>query len=106
MTACLIVISSLFGICYSIFSPEKFVYLEGSLRIYNPLLCLNRCFSFGIGEGASSALITGLAENGSGHAQFITGTERMQAKVRLGSSQTVTKNKQTYLVLQLNGLKS
>ncbi|XP_060758846.1 von Willebrand factor A domain-containing protein 5A-like [Neoarius graeffei] len=41
----------------------------------------HRCFSFGIGEGASSALITGLAENSSGHAQFITGTERMQAKV-------------------------
>ncbi|KAK3558297.1 hypothetical protein QTP86_014682 [Hemibagrus guttatus] len=40
-----------------------------------------RCFSFGIGEGASSALITGLAENSSGHAQFITGTDRMQAKV-------------------------
>ncbi|XP_060770419.1 von Willebrand factor A domain-containing protein 5A-like isoform X3 [Neoarius graeffei] len=41
----------------------------------------HRCFSFGIGEGASSALITGLAENSSGHAQFITGTDRMQAKV-------------------------
>ncbi|XP_053541503.1 von Willebrand factor A domain-containing protein 5A isoform X2 [Ictalurus punctatus] len=41
----------------------------------------HRCFSFGIGEGASSALITGLAENSSGHAQFITGNERMQAKV-------------------------
>ncbi|XP_060770424.1 von Willebrand factor A domain-containing protein 5A-like isoform X2 [Neoarius graeffei] len=41
----------------------------------------HRCFSFGIGEGASSALITGLAENCSGHAQFITGTDRMQAKV-------------------------
>ncbi len=41
-----------------------------------------RCFSFGIGEGASTALITGMAREGSGHAQFITGTDRMQPKVR------------------------
>ncbi|XP_063061446.1 von Willebrand factor A domain-containing protein 5A-like isoform X1 [Engraulis encrasicolus] len=41
----------------------------------------HRCFSFGIGEGASTALITGLAKEGSGHAQFITGTDRMQPKV-------------------------
>ncbi|XP_041660276.1 von Willebrand factor A domain-containing protein 5A-like isoform X2 [Cheilinus undulatus] len=42
---------------------------------------LHRCFSFGIGEGASSALISGLAKEGGGHAQFITGTDRMQPKV-------------------------
>ncbi|KAG9331962.1 hypothetical protein JZ751_016319, partial [Albula glossodonta] len=41
----------------------------------------HRCFSFGIGEGASSALIKGMAKEGSGHAQFITGTDRMQPKV-------------------------
>ncbi|XP_031428714.1 von Willebrand factor A domain-containing protein 5A-like [Clupea harengus] len=41
----------------------------------------HRCFSFGIGEGASTALINGLAQEGSGHAQFITGTDRMQPKV-------------------------
>ncbi|TDH15144.1 hypothetical protein EPR50_G00028040 [Perca flavescens] len=39
------------------------------------------CFSFGIGEGASSALINGLAKEGGGHAQFITDTDRMQPKV-------------------------
>uniref|UniRef100_A0A3P9BI21 von Willebrand factor A domain-containing protein 5A-like n=1 Tax=Maylandia zebra TaxID=106582 RepID=A0A3P9BI21_9CICH len=39
------------------------------------------CFSFGIGEGASSALINGMAKEGGGHAQFITGTDRMQPKV-------------------------
>ncbi|XP_041849971.1 von Willebrand factor A domain-containing protein 5A-like [Melanotaenia boesemani] len=38
----------------------------------------HRCFSFGIGEGASPALINGLAKEGGGHAQFITGTDRMQ----------------------------
>ena len=42
---------------------------------------MSRCFSFGIGEGASTALINGLAQEGSGHAQFITGTDRMQPKV-------------------------
>ncbi|KAI9999603.1 hypothetical protein NQD34_018361 [Periophthalmus magnuspinnatus] len=40
-----------------------------------------QCFSFGIGEGASSALIKGLAEEGRGHAQFIIGNDRMQPKV-------------------------
>ncbi|XP_039478332.1 von Willebrand factor A domain-containing protein 5A-like [Oreochromis aureus] len=39
------------------------------------------CFSFGIGEGASCALINGMAKEGGGHAQFITGTDRMQPKV-------------------------
>uniref|UniRef100_A0A672M7E9 von Willebrand factor A domain-containing protein 5A-like n=1 Tax=Sinocyclocheilus grahami TaxID=75366 RepID=A0A672M7E9_SINGR len=41
----------------------------------------HRCFSLGIGEGASAALITGMAREGSGHAQFITDTDRMQPKV-------------------------
>ncbi|XP_051933646.1 von Willebrand factor A domain-containing protein 5A-like [Hippocampus zosterae] len=41
----------------------------------------HRCFSFGIGEGASTALINGLAKEGGGHAQFITGgAQRMRAK--------------------------
>ncbi|XP_041662234.1 von Willebrand factor A domain-containing protein 5A-like [Cheilinus undulatus] len=42
---------------------------------------LHRCFSFGIGERASSALINGLAKEGGGHAQFITSTDRMQPKL-------------------------
>ncbi|XP_041796181.1 von Willebrand factor A domain-containing protein 5A-like isoform X2 [Chelmon rostratus] len=41
----------------------------------------HRCFSFGIGEGASTALVNGLAKEGGGHAQFITGADRMQPKV-------------------------
>uniref|UniRef100_A0A8C1GTB0 VIT domain-containing protein n=1 Tax=Cyprinus carpio TaxID=7962 RepID=A0A8C1GTB0_CYPCA len=45
----------------------------------------HRCFSFGIGEGASAALITGMAREGSGHAQFITDTDRMQPKVKLST---------------------
>ncbi|MGH0158615.1 UNVERIFIED_CONTAM: hypothetical protein FKN15_042401 [Acipenser sinensis] len=42
----------------------------------------HRCFTFGIGEGASTALIKGMARAGSGHPEFITGKDRMQPKVR------------------------
>ncbi|KAK6467762.1 von Willebrand factor A domain-containing protein 5A-like [Huso huso] len=41
----------------------------------------HRCFTFGIGEGASTALIKGMARVGSGHPEFITGKDRMQPKV-------------------------
>ncbi|XP_053092947.1 von Willebrand factor A domain-containing protein 5A isoform X2 [Pangasianodon hypophthalmus] len=67
---------------------QLFIFTDGEVGNTKDVLhCVrsnadfHRCFSFGIGEGASSALITGLAENSSGHSQFITGTERMQAKV-------------------------
>ncbi|XP_046715573.1 von Willebrand factor A domain-containing protein 5A-like isoform X2 [Silurus meridionalis] len=67
---------------------QLFIFTDGEVgNTEHVLQCVrknasfHRCFSFGIGEGASSALITGLAENSSGHAQFITGTESMQAKV-------------------------
>ncbi|XP_070623321.1 von Willebrand factor A domain-containing protein 5A-like isoform X2 [Erythrolamprus reginae] len=40
----------------------------------------HRCFSFGIGEGASTALVKGIARAAGGSAEFITGKERMQAK--------------------------
>ncbi|XP_060770414.1 von Willebrand factor A domain-containing protein 5A-like [Neoarius graeffei] len=67
---------------------QVFIFTDGEVENTKDVLhCVrsnanfHRCFSFGIGEGASSALITGLAENSSGHAQFITGTDRMQAKV-------------------------
>ncbi|KAG5269112.1 hypothetical protein AALO_G00198420 [Alosa alosa] len=41
-------------------------------------------------QGASTALITGLAKEGSGHAQFITGTDRMQPKSSEHSEGSVT----------------
>ncbi|XP_061434452.1 von Willebrand factor A domain-containing protein 5A-like [Lethenteron reissneri] len=41
----------------------------------------HRCFSFGIGDGASTELIKGIAASGGGTAEFITGTERLQCKV-------------------------
>ncbi|XP_009296022.1 von Willebrand factor A domain-containing protein 5A isoform X2 [Danio rerio] len=67
---------------------QLFIFTDGAVGNTKEVLDLvkshahsHRCFSFGIGEGASTALITGLAREGSGHAQFITGSERMQPKV-------------------------
>ncbi|XP_048013487.1 von Willebrand factor A domain-containing protein 5A-like [Megalobrama amblycephala] len=67
---------------------QLFIFTDGEVKNTKEVLDLvkhhahsHRCFSFGIGEGASTALITGMAREGSGHAQFITGTDRMQAKV-------------------------
>ncbi|KAI1893208.1 hypothetical protein AGOR_G00121330 [Albula goreensis] len=67
---------------------QLFIFTDGEVWNTKEVLGLvkknvhtHRCFSFGIGEGASSALIKGMAKEGSGHAQFITGTDRMQPKV-------------------------
>uniref|UniRef100_A0A667Z3T6 von Willebrand factor A domain containing 5A n=1 Tax=Myripristis murdjan TaxID=586833 RepID=A0A667Z3T6_9TELE len=68
---------------------QLFIFTDGEVGDTKEVINLvkknaasHRCFSFGIGEGASSALITGVAKEGGGHAQFITGTDRMQPKVR------------------------
>ncbi|KAF1393787.1 hypothetical protein PFLUV_G00019670 [Perca fluviatilis] len=67
---------------------QLFVFTDGEVWNTKEVIHLvrknsgsHRCFSFGIGEGASSALINGLAKEGGGHAQFITDTDRMQPKV-------------------------
>ncbi|KAM9811854.1 von Willebrand factor A domain-containing protein 5A-like [Syngnathus typhle] len=67
---------------------QLFVFTDGEVGNTKDVTSLvkknsssHRCFSFGIGEGASTALINGLAKEGGGHAQFIAGTDRMQAKV-------------------------
>ncbi|CAH6862818.1 Vwa5a [Phodopus roborovskii] len=44
----------------------------------------HRCFAFGIGEGASTSLIKGIARVSGGTAEFITGKDRIQTKA-LGS---------------------
>ncbi|XP_040191507.1 von Willebrand factor A domain-containing protein 5A-like isoform X1 [Rana temporaria] len=41
----------------------------------------HRCFTFGIGEGASTSLIKGMARAGSGTFEFVSGKDRMQPKV-------------------------
>ena len=45
-------------------------------------LSLSRVFTFGIGSGASTALVKGLAKAGNGTAEFIQEGERLQPKVR------------------------
>ncbi|XP_050955069.1 von Willebrand factor A domain-containing protein 5A-like isoform X2 [Labeo rohita] len=74
--------------CYSDHPRQLFIFTDGEVFNTKAVLDLvkshthsHRCFSFGIGEGASAALITGMAREGSGHAQFITDTDRMQPKV-------------------------
>uniref|UniRef100_A0A671PKV9 von Willebrand factor A domain-containing protein 5A-like n=1 Tax=Sinocyclocheilus anshuiensis TaxID=1608454 RepID=A0A671PKV9_9TELE len=71
--------------CYTDHPRQLFVFTDGEVWNTKEVLDLvksqvfsHRCFSFGIGEGASTALVTGMAREGSGHAQFITGTDRMQ----------------------------
>ncbi|XP_068172772.1 von Willebrand factor A domain-containing protein 5A-like [Antennarius striatus] len=66
---------------------QLFVFTDGEVENTKEVISLvkknsgsHRCFSFGIGEGASTALINGLAKEGGGHAQFITGADRMQPK--------------------------
>ena len=44
-------------------------------------LATSRCFSFGIGSGASTHLVKGIAQAGLGTSEFITSGERMQPKV-------------------------
>ncbi|XP_061734663.1 von Willebrand factor A domain-containing protein 5A-like [Nerophis ophidion] len=67
---------------------QLFVFTDGEVGNTKKVTSLvkknsnsHRCFSFGIGEGASTSLINGLAKEGGGHAQFITGADRMQPKV-------------------------
>jgi hypothetical protein len=70
------------------YARQVFVLTDGSVS--NTDACIQemrknlknaRCFTFGIGSGASSALVSGLATAGNGAAEFVKEGERMQPKV-------------------------
>ncbi|XP_066540422.1 von Willebrand factor A domain-containing protein 5A-like isoform X4 [Hoplias malabaricus] len=67
---------------------QVFVFTDGAVRNVKDILDLvrmhsrsHRCFTFGIGQGASTALVTGMAKEGGGIAQFIKSNDRLQLKV-------------------------
>ncbi|XP_077773309.1 von Willebrand factor A domain-containing protein 5A-like [Podarcis muralis] len=73
--------------CREGFPRQLFVFTDGEVSNTDKVIAevqhhssSHRCFSFGIGEGASTALIKGIARAAGGSAEFITGKERMQAK--------------------------
>uniref|UniRef100_A0A1W7RJ48 Bcsc-1 n=1 Tax=Agkistrodon contortrix contortrix TaxID=8713 RepID=A0A1W7RJ48_AGKCO len=66
---------------------QIFVFTDGEVSNTNEVIAevrcnshRHRCFSFGIGEGASTSLVKGIARAAGGSSEFITGKERMQAK--------------------------
>lgn len=67
---------------------QLFVFTDGEVGNTAEVISLvqrnnsqHRCFAFGIGEGASTALIKGITRAANGTCEFITGKERMQPKV-------------------------
>ncbi|KAI4896699.1 hypothetical protein NFI96_016085, partial [Prochilodus magdalenae] len=67
---------------------QVFLFTDGGVSNTKEVLNLvrthsrsHRCFTFGIGQGASTALINGMAKEGGGTAQFITSNDRLQLKV-------------------------
>ncbi|XP_072884913.1 von Willebrand factor A domain-containing protein 5A-like [Hemitrygon akajei] len=67
---------------------QLFVFTDGAVSNTKLVLAKvqwnrpsHRCFSFGIGEGASTALIKGIAKAANGSYEFITGEDRMEPKV-------------------------
>ncbi|XP_026539990.1 von Willebrand factor A domain-containing protein 5A-like [Notechis scutatus] len=73
--------------CFEGHPRQIFVFTDGEVSNTNEVIAevrrnshFHRCFSFGIGEGASTSLVKGIARAAGGSAEFITGKERMQAK--------------------------
>uniref|UniRef100_A0A452H9A4 von Willebrand factor A domain containing 5A n=1 Tax=Gopherus agassizii TaxID=38772 RepID=A0A452H9A4_9SAUR len=63
---------------------QLFVFTDGEVgntqEVITEVQRHRGCFSFGIGEGASTALVKGIAQAAGGSAEFITGQDRMQPK--------------------------
>lgn len=55
------------------------------LSICSVLMCLCRCFTFGIGQNACRRLVQGLATVSKGTAEFLAEGERLQPKVLISS---------------------
>ncbi|XP_058036873.1 von Willebrand factor A domain-containing protein 5A-like isoform X5 [Ahaetulla prasina] len=73
--------------CFEGHPRQIFVFTDGEVSNTDEVIAevqryshFHRCFSFGIGEGASTALVKGIARAAGGSAEFISGKERMQAK--------------------------
>ncbi|XP_051779069.1 von Willebrand factor A domain-containing protein 5A-like isoform X12 [Erpetoichthys calabaricus] len=74
--------------CKPGYPRQLFVFTDGEVGNIKEVIekvkknsAKHRCFTFGIGDGASTALIKGMAKAGNGHFQFVCGKDRMQAKV-------------------------
>ena len=67
---------------YERFHYSSFSHHEDDWQIF-PQFFMCRCFTFGIGSGASSELVEGLAQAGYGTAEFVKEGERMQPKVTI-----------------------
>ena len=67
-------ISSWCCTCSNSSTASSLCFILNQLNVY-------RCFTFGIGSGASTALVEGLARAGNGTAEFVKEGERMQPKV-------------------------
>ncbi|KAM7337773.1 hypothetical protein ACRRTK_003892 [Alexandromys fortis] len=77
---------------------QLFVFTDGEVSdtftVINEVLFnskKHRCFSFGIGEGASTSLIKGIARVTGGTAEFIIGKDRMQTKQEESSGEVCFK---------------
>ncbi|KAM6451760.1 von Willebrand factor A domain-containing protein 5A-like [Liasis olivaceus] len=73
--------------CQEGYICQLFVFTDGAvsntmevIKEVQSHINTHRCFSFGIGQGASTFLIKGIAEAGCGHAEFIKCSEKMQTK--------------------------
>uniref|UniRef100_A0A8C0GL67 VIT domain-containing protein n=1 Tax=Chelonoidis abingdonii TaxID=106734 RepID=A0A8C0GL67_CHEAB len=67
---------------------QRFVFTDGEVGNTQDIIAevqrhrgAHRCFSFSIGEGASTALVKGIAQAAGGSAEFFTSQDCMQPKV-------------------------
>ncbi|XP_051778084.1 von Willebrand factor A domain-containing protein 5A-like [Erpetoichthys calabaricus] len=73
--------------CRPGYPRQLFIFTDGEVEDTKSVIdevkknaATHRCFTFGIGEGASTALVKGIAEASSGHFQFILGEDSLQSK--------------------------